>query len=277
MRRVSFAVVAVVAAGAVSAAEAASNQPTTAVAPGGIVRWAGAGIESCGLAGQAWAPLGSECVFPIDLETPAGILWLSRHRAGRNERVAVRVGRYPYATQRLTIGDQSKVTLSAADLARAEREQAELTRLWVRDTPLRFSLPLYPPLGIVRQGGRFGARRVINGEPRSPHTGVDYAAPAGEPVYAAADGTVVLAADLFFSGNSVIIDHGGGLLTMYFHLSRTDVRVGERVRRGGVIGAVGATGRATGPHLHFGARWHGARIDPDLLLRNLADIPTIRE
>jgi murein DD-endopeptidase MepM/ murein hydrolase activator NlpD len=96
-------------------------------------------------------------------------------------------------------------------------------------------------------------------------------------VLAAEDGVAVLVADHFFAGNSVYLDHGGGLITMYFHLGRVDVGPGQHVTRGSVLGVVGATGRATGPHLHFGVRWHGARVDPALLLGPIAAIRTVGE
>ncbi len=112
----------------------------------------------------------------------------------------------------------------------------------------------------------FGAKRVFNGKPRSRHNGVDLAASTGAPVTAPAPAVVVLAEDLYYSGGTVILDHGGGLFTTYFHLSRIDVKLGDRVAAGEKLGAVGATGRATGPHLHWGARVNGARVDPlDLL------------
>ena len=105
--------------------------------------------------------------------------------------------------------------------------------------------------------------------------GVDYALTVGTPVVAAADGVVVIAEELFYPGNAVFLDHGDGLVTMYFHLSQIDVERGARVRKGERIGLVGSTGRATGPHLYFGTRWHGARIDPALLLDDPASIPAI--
>ncbi|MBI2457957.1 MAG: M23 family metallopeptidase, partial [candidate division NC10 bacterium] len=108
-----------------------------------------------------------------------------------------------------------------------------------------------------------------NGEPRSPHTGADFAAPPGAPVLAANAGIVALAADHFFAGRSVILDHGLGLYTMYFHLQESLVQPGQRVERGQAIARVGSTGRATGPHLHWGARLYGARIDPQELLKPL--------
>jgi murein DD-endopeptidase MepM/ murein hydrolase activator NlpD len=106
---------------------------------------------------------------------------------------------------------------------------------------------------------------VINGEPRAPHTGVDLRLPEGTPVRSIAGGTVVLAAEQFFGGRSVVIDHGGGTFSLYYHLSRYIVAEGQRVSRGERIGEVGSTGRATGPHLHFGVRVPGGRIDPALL------------
>lgn len=244
--------------------------PGAPVPPGSVVRWEGAGTERCGLGGDEWPALGGSCFFPIDLERPAGPLRLSRWRAGRREQAEVTVGPYPYETEEIRLQDDRQVHLSPADLARHERERERVAALWNRRGPARFALPLAPPLAALPAAGRFGARRIFNGEPRSPHTGADYRAPSGTPVLAAADGVVALAADHFFSGNSVYLDHGDGLFSMYFHLARIDVREGDEVRRGQRLGAVGATGRATGPHLHFGLRWRGARIDPAPLLADPA-------
>jgi murein DD-endopeptidase MepM/ murein hydrolase activator NlpD len=116
------------------------------------------------------------------------------------------------------------------------------------------------------EGGNFGSRRVYNGKTQSFHAGLDMPAPTGTPVAAAADGRVALAGDLYFSGGTVLVDHGGGLFTQYMHLSRIDVKDGDVVKRGAVVGLGGATGRVTGPHLHWGARWNGARVNPAALL-----------
>jgi murein DD-endopeptidase MepM/ murein hydrolase activator NlpD len=150
-----------------------------------------------------------------------------------------------------------------------------MARLWTREGPRRFSLPLAAPLDPLPPGGRFGHRRIINGLTRSPHGGMDYSAAAGAAVLAAADGTVALVADQFFGGNAVFVDHGDGLVTMYMHMSRVDVTEGQAVRRGDTVGAVGSTGRATGPHLHFAVRWRGARVDPALLLGRPEAIPAL--
>ncbi len=119
---------------------------------------------------------------------------------------------------------------------------------------------------VPQAGGNFGARRVYNGKTTGFHAGLDMAAPQGTPVAAAADGRVALAGDLYFSGGTVLLDHGGGLFTQYMHLSRVDVKDGDVVKKGAIVGLVGATGRVTGPHLHWGARLNGARVNPEALL-----------
>lgn len=119
-----------------------------------------------------------------------------------------------------------------------------------------------------RISGVFGSQRILDGKPRQPHSGVDFAAPEGAPVKAPAAGSVTLVdPDMYFSGGTVILDHGHGISSVFIHLSRIDVRVGQRIARGEVIGAVGATGRATGPNLHWGVSWFETRLDPQLLLR----------
>ncbi|HSL16775.1 MAG TPA: M23 family metallopeptidase [Methylomirabilota bacterium] len=234
--------------------------------PGGIVRWSAAGTEACFLHGDAYPPLGDTCYYPFDLDTPAGSVEVGRRRHGEVELATVRVGDYPYPVQRLQV-ERSKVTLSEEDLERVRREQAMVGALWDRAmAEARFSLPLSDPLTEMPEPRSFGARRVFNDQPRSPHSGIDLPAETGTPVFAVADGTVALVGDLFFSGESVFVDHGGGLVSMYFHLSEVDVAEGAEVERCQHLGAVGSTGRSTGPHLHLGFRWYGARVDPILLL-----------
>ena len=150
---------------------------------------------------------------------------------------------------------------------RIEREQARVAAARERDDPRTgFAQVLAWPLQ-GRISGRFGNQRVYNGTPKSPHSGMDIAAPAGTPVKAPADGVVSFAdAGLYLTGGTLVLDHGHGISSNFLHLSRIDVRPGDVVRQGDVIGAVGATGRATGPHLHWGMNWFDVRIDPLLVL-----------
>lgn len=243
------------------------------VSPGSVVRWPGRGIERCQLGDREWPPWADACWFPIDLLQEQGPLTLHRTRDGSRERLTVTVAGYPYPVQHL------KVAPEMADpppdqLDRIRREKDRAAAVWELGGPRRFELPLRPPLEPLPEARSFGSRRVFNGQPRDPHSGADLSAPKGTPVVAADRGRVVIAASHYFSGNSVFIDHGDDLVTVYFHLDRVDVREGEAVQRGQIIGTVGSTGRVTGPHLHFGARWHGARIDPTLLL---GDPDTVQE
>lgn len=170
-----------------------------------------------------------------------------------------------YPEQHLTV--ESKYSeLSPADSARAERE-----RLRVRETLARVSPAAAWPLPLGRpvageKSSDFGLRRFFNGEAKSPHSGLDLRAATGTPVAACADGVVALAEEHFYAGNSVYLDHGDGLFTLYFHLSAIDVRPGQRVARGEIIGRAGATGRVTGPHVHLGVSAQGQLVDPELLL-----------
>ncbi|MFN7961583.1 MAG: M23 family metallopeptidase [Thermoanaerobaculia bacterium] len=241
-----------------------------------MVRWPGSEIRACGVVGGgSWEPVAGACWYPVDLERAPGPLEVFRQRQGRREFATLEVTAYPYPTEKLTLKDDRHVNLSPADLARSQREQALVSKVLRLLTPLRFELPLGAPLSALPQAGRFGSRRVFNGQPRSPHSGADFRATVGTPVFAAADGRVALAGEHFFSGNSVFLDHGDGLISMSFHLSKISVAEGAEVKRGEKIGEVGATGRVTGPHLHFGLRWHGARIDPMLLLGPVAEVPSL--
>ena len=169
--------------------------------PGTLVRWPGPGITACAIGGRRFEPIAGACLYPIDLLHPPGAQRLLRWRAGHREARTVRVGRFDYPVQRLTL-PPGMVELSAADAERVRRESREVARLWARGGERRFTLPLQAPLDPLPEGGGFGSRRVINGRPRSPHGGTDFGAPEGTPVLAAADGVVALVADHFFSGHS---------------------------------------------------------------------------
>jgi murein DD-endopeptidase MepM/ murein hydrolase activator NlpD len=160
------------------------------------------------------------------------------------------------------------VELDAETSRRVAEEASRLNELWRNVTPERYWHGAFlPPVASAGLPEGFGFRRIINEQPRSPHSGADYQAPPGSIVRASNAARVVLAEEQFFGGNSLVLDHGLGLYTIYFHLERFLVRSGDRVHKGQEIGRVGATGRATGPHLHFGVRLQGARVDPAALLR----------
>lgn len=182
----------------------------------------------------------------------------------REERIEVRAGDYP--TTRLHVAERY-VELAPEDQARTARESAEQAKIFAALTPEAYwSEPFESPIPGIMSGTNFGHRRVFNGRPRAPHSGADLRAAAGTPIRAANRGRVVLAKALFFSGNAVLIDHGLGVYSAYLHLSRIDVEPGTMVERGQTIGLAGATGRVTGPHLHWGVRVLDARVDPFELL-----------
>jgi len=214
---------------------------------------------------------GYAAIAGFDLETKPGALrWRIGVVDGKMRPLkaagAVRVKARKFPVQRLTL-PQAMVELDPSTIARVEEEATRLKALYATITPERlwrgrFTRPVAGP----EEGTGFGARRIINGLRRSPHAGVDYSAEAGTPVVAANGGKVALVGEMFFPGRLVVIDHGLGLFTLYFHLERVDIEEGERVERGQPIGTVGATGRATGPHLHFAAHLGQARVDPTRLL-----------
>ena len=185
----------------------------------------------------------------------------------RSIREPVTVKMQTFPTTELKVEDKY-VELSPADAARAAREAQETDAIYATITPeCYWSEPFVAPIPGAKDGRNFGHRRVFNGQPRAPHSGADLRADVGTPIYAANRGRVMLAKDLFYSGNAVIIDHGMGLYTMYLHLSKIDVAPGAIVERGQRLGLAGATGRVTGPHLHWGVRIVDARVDPFSLLK----------
>ncbi len=224
-------------------------------AQGGAVHFDGRTFPGFVAGGLLHAYLG------VDLDVSPGRhpLRLDFGVAVENGEIVV-VGR-TFAEERLRVA-RKYTHLDPATERRVADEATRLRALWSRATPSRlWSEPFVMPVKGA-PGSPFGLRRFFNGMPRSPHAGLDIKAATGTIVRAANDGRVALAGDLFFTGNTVVVDHGLGLYTIYAHLSRVDVAEGAAVWRGQPIGRVGATGRVTGPHLHWGAKLGGARVDP---------------
>lgn len=247
-------------------------------APGTIVRWSVPGTKRCGMGVRSWAALQETCYYPIDLLQKPGLIRVSRRAAGAAKVAQIAVGPASYGTRDIELGDIPQAHPSSDDLRRNVRDQALVAKIWTRrEGPARFTLPLGAPATPLPEAQDFGAKWNFAGQPNSSedHSGVDYALPTGAPVAALADGTVVIAEDLFFTGKAVFLDHGDGLISMYLHMSDVKVQAGQDVKKGETLGLVGSTGRATGPHLHLGVRWHGARINPQALLGDPAKIPAI--
>jgi len=214
---------------------------------------------------------GHAALLGIDLEVkPGAHAWqvgvVEQGREPRSAQGKLLVARRNFPLERLTL-PQTMVDLDSETERRAVAEGKRLAILYRTITPERLWRGKFTkPVGTPAAGTGFGARRIINGQARSPHGGIDYSAPRGTPVVAANAGRVALVAEFFFPGRLVVLDHGLGLYTLYFHLDTASVAEGERVERGHTLGSVGATGRATGPHLHFGAQVGAARVDPATLL-----------
>jgi len=214
---------------------------------------------------------GHAALVGMDLDMKPGALqWrvgvVESGREPRTARGTLSIRRREFSVQRLTL-PPTMVELDPETERRAVAEGQQLATLYRTITPERLWRGKFTkPVGTPADGTGFGARRIINGLPRAPHSGIDYSAPRGTPVVAANSGRVALVAEFFFPGRLVVLDHGLGLYTLYFHLDATSLAEGVLVERGQTLGTVGTTGRATGPHLHFGALVGAARIDPATLL-----------
>ncbi|WP_043158784.1 M23 family metallopeptidase [Aeromonas dhakensis] len=176
------------------------------------------------------------------------------------------VGSKHYREQHIKLKNGRQVNPLAEDMARINRELAEQTRAYQTFSPtqpsnLLFDKPVDGPLSSP-----FGLRRFFNGEERNPHSGLDFAVGAGTPIKAPAAGKVILIGNYFFNGNTVFVDHGQGLISMFCHMSKVDVKLGQSLPRGGIVGRVGATGRATGPHMHWNVSLNDARVDPAIFI-----------
>ena len=256
-------------------AVAAPDLPTLRAVPGGVVtlslgpssqpplvRHAGVPVLVVG------DPIEWTAVLGVPLAAKAGTDEVTVQREGAAvKRQSFAIAPMRYAEQRLSVAPKH-VELSAENLARHERERARQAEVIATfSEPLPATLRLRQPVPGARSSS-FGLRRVFNGQSRNPHSGMDIAAPVGTPVVAPLAGRVADVGDYFFNGGTVWLDHGGGLLTMYCHLSAVHVKVGDVVRAGDRIADVGATGRVTGPHLHWSVSLNRVMVDPALFLGN---------
>jgi murein DD-endopeptidase MepM/ murein hydrolase activator NlpD len=188
------------------------------------------------------------------------------YRDGHRETVLIHVTPRDWPVERVNGVPPQTVNPSPAIAERIKREQAEVTAARHRDDEREDFLNgfIWPVKGRI--SGRFGNQRVYNGDPKTPHSGMDIAVPEGTPVKAPAAGIITFAKPaLYLTGGTILLDHGFGLSSNFLHLSRIDVTPGQRVQQGQVIGLAGMTGRATGPHVHWGFNWFGTRLDPLLL------------
>ena len=244
--------------------------PATTSVPGGVYVWTPpANATDITFQGSTVMRYGQQVLVGLPISAKPGTATLRYVVDGQPQRHSFIVEDKTYTEQRLTIENKAMVTPPPETLSRIRAEsvrQKALYNTFAQSADLSggFKLPLE---GITTS--LFGHRRFFNDQPRSPHSGLDIAADTGTPVSAAASATVTLADDLYFNGNTLFLDHGQGLITMYCHLSELLVEEGDHVTQGEVIGLVGATGRVTGPHLHWSVSLNGYRVDPETFLATI--------
>ena len=207
----------------------------------------------------------STALVGLPLSLSPGEHFIERRGASQVSKKFFKVVQKQYTTQHITITDKRKVDPYASDMERILAEKARKQKARNHYSMIDVDVDFLLPVEGIRTGS-FGKRRVFNGQKRRPHSGMDIAADLGTPVLAPSAGKVIEMGDFFFSGNLVYIDHGQGLISMFAHLSEINVSLGEQVEKGQVIGKVGATGRVTGPHLHWSLGLNGNWIDPALFL-----------
>jgi len=218
--------------------------------------------------GERQARVGADgrFVFGIERDAPDSLTIVIRHPDGKTEEHRLAVTQRQYKIERVDGLPQHTVTPDPELAKRIAEEQARVAEARTRDDDRDDYAHGFERPAQGRISGVYGSQRIDNGVPKSPHYGLDIAVPTGTPVKAPADGIVSFAAnDLVLTGGTVLIDHGHGLTSSFLHLSRIDVKVGDRIKQGAVFAAAGATGRASGPHVHWGFNWFDVRLDPALL------------
>ena len=210
-------------------------------------------------------------IVGLGLSTKAGEKELSSRVGSQTQTHRFTVRDKEYESQYITIKDKRKVNPLKRDMERIGKERKQITTALAHWSEQRLDETLQLDIPVEgRLSSPFGLRRFFNQQPRKPHSGIDIAAATGTPISAPASGKIILTGDFFFNGNSVFIDHGQGLVTMYCHMDRIDVEEDQLVERGEQIGTIGMTGRVTGPHLHWSVSLNDARIDPNLIVPALA-------
>ena len=249
----------------------AQAEPRQSLVPGGVAiipldadepldyRFRGKPVLVTRIAGAISALVG----LPLNLKP--GEHYIEQRDSGQVRKKFFTIKNKKYTTQHITITDDRKVNPYASDMERILAEKARKQKARNHYSKNAVDVEFLLPVSGVNTGS-FGRRRVFNGQPRRPHSGMDIAASSGTPVLSPSAGRVIELGDFFFSGNLVYIDHGQGLISMFAHLSEIDVELGQSVAKGQVVGKVGATGRVTGPHLHWSLGLNGTWIDPALFL-----------
>ena len=261
-----------VSASTASADATVSRLPPSLLVPGGVavVPTAGNAVEAqyrgervllARFEGQQYAVIG----IPLSAK-PGPQTFTISDDTGKRETLGFSIADKAYTEQRLTIKNQRQVNPNQEDMVRIQAESAEMKQAfqsWNEELTPTFSM--LPPVDGIRSSS-FGHKRFFNGEPRAPHSGMDIAADEGTPIVAPAAGRIVATGNYFFNGNTIILDHGHGLISLYCHMNTIDVEVGRHVIAGEQIGRVGQTGRVTGPHLHWSVNLNNTRIDPAIFL-----------
>ncbi|MEO8461549.1 MAG: M23 family metallopeptidase [Dokdonella sp.] len=251
--------------------KAAATPPGKSVTlkQGEVGRWPGIAAKQCAIDGKSYPAVDAVCYYPIDIEAKPGRHQITvRDQDGKQHKGVAIVEAVDWPEVKIELPNDTYVNISPDNERRAAKERTTVLALFKgKPGEPRFSLPLGAPASpLTRNEDDFGSQRTFNEKVASHHTGRDYPVPVGAPVKAVAEGKVVLAEEQFLLGKCVFVDHGDGLISMNFHFSEISVKVGDEVKRGQELGKVGATGRASGPHLHLGIRWMGSRIDPQPLL-----------
>lgn len=262
------------------AANSADSTMKTKAAQGGVARWAEMDASACGFLGKRYPAVDGDCYYPVDMKLKPGRHEIALYDTQDRQHLAtLDVEAVEFPEIEIELPDDTYIELSEESRERHAEERARILDVFRQASgEPQFSLPLSKPVDpLPGSEDDFGSRRVFNGTRKSQHSGRDAPVADGTPVRAVAGGTVGLAEEQFFTGNAVYIDHGGGLVSMFFHLGELRVASGDKVSAGDVVGTVGSTGRSTGPHMHIGLRWQNQRIDPYPLFEPPAELPEVAD